>query len=447
MRIDNDEDYSASDSDEDYTENEKILLDKVRNRGKKFSDDKQEVFGVGGDESEDNEDDDDGDRSDLALSDVEGQEEDDLPDTRAWGKDKRKFYQTDYVDGDYGGFQGKDAQLAELEEEEARNLQKQLAQHLDDDDFGLDIFAKKAEEDDKQNEEIIKTDISKLSKRQKLQIMQKESPEFFNLVQDFQNKITVANLYLHPVLKKAEAGGIPQCKAVDFVQFKYELILNYCTNIYMYLLLKSSKANVQNHPLIKRLYQYRQLLLKLEPVYEEIIKPQIELILNEGTKEADTEKPKKTKKPLKLLTSMAKKTALEKLPKRKSSNEQAAEVVKRVKFDEGSLVKEKEKMKQKEMSSSEAEEEEAVENTEVIEEDEEEPSKRAITYEMAKNKGLTPHRKKEQRNPRVKHKLKFRKAIIRRKGAVREPRKELSRYGGEISGIKSTVSRSIKIKT
>lgn len=44
--------------------------------------------------------------------------------------------------------------------------------------------------------------------------------------------------------------------------------------------------------------------------------------------------------------------------------------------------------------------------------------KRAITYEMSKNKGLTPHRKKEQRNPRVKHKLKYRKALIRRKGAV-----------------------------
>lgn len=49
-----------------------------------------------------------------------------------------------------------------------------------------------------------------------------------------------------------------------------------------------------------------------------------------------------------------------------------------------------------------------------------ESSKRAITYEMAKNKGLTPHRKKEQRNPRVKHRMKYRKAVIRRKGAVRK---------------------------
>lgn len=45
-------------------------------------------------------------------------------------------------------------------------------------------------------------------------------------------------------------------------------------------------------------------------------------------------------------------------------------------------------------------------------------SKRAITYQIAKNKGLMPHRKKEQRNPRVKHRNRFRKAKIRRKGAV-----------------------------
>lgn len=49
----------------------------------------------------------------------------------------------------------------------------------------------------------------------------------------------------------------------------------------MYLLLKASKANVQNHPIIKRLYQYRQLLSQLEPVFEEIVKPQIEIMLKE----------------------------------------------------------------------------------------------------------------------------------------------------------------------
>ena len=155
-------------------------MNKVRNKQSRDSDSEGEVFGVGsGSESDD--------QSEIADSDVEGQEDkDDLPDIRAWGKKKNKFYNTDYVAQDYGGFQGKDAHLAELEEEEARNLQKQLAEQLDDDDFKLDLPTKVVQEDKATPEEIIKSDISKLSKRQKLQILQKESPEFFGLVEDFQ---------------------------------------------------------------------------------------------------------------------------------------------------------------------------------------------------------------------------------------------------------------------
>lgn len=41
--------------------------------------------------------------------------------------------------------------------------------------------------------------------------------------------------------------------------------------------------------------------------------------------------------------------------------------------------------------------------------------------QMAKNKGLTPKRKKIDRNPRVKHREKFRRAKIRRKGQVCTP--------------------------
>lgn len=44
--------------------------------------------------------------------------------------------------------------------------------------------------------------------------------------------------------------------------------------------------------------------------------------------------------------------------------------------------------------------------------------KRRITYAISKNKGLTPKRKREQRNPRVKHREKYRKATIRRRGQV-----------------------------
>ena len=44
--------------------------------------------------------------------------------------------------------------------------------------------------------------------------------------------------------------------------------------------------------------------------------------------------------------------------------------------------------------------------------------KRKLTYQISKNKGVVPYRKKEYRNPRVKHRMKYRKAQIRRKGQV-----------------------------
>ncbi|CAH1174267.1 unnamed protein product [Phaedon cochleariae] len=438
-----DEDYSPSESDEDYTENEKLLLENVRRGRQGYSDEEDDILGVAVEESESD------DQSDIAVSDVEGQEDDDLPDVRAWGKDKRKFYKTDYVDEDYGGFQGKDAQLAELEEEEAKNLQKQLAQQLDDDDFGLEFFAKKPEEEEKQDEVVIKTDLSMLSKKQKIQMLEKESPELFSLLEDFQVKMTNAKDYLSPVLHKYKKGEISNCKAIDFVQTQYELTLNYCTNIYMYLLLKSSKVNIQNHPVIKRLFQYRQLLLQLEPVFEEIIKPQIELLVKaEEPSEDPSGDNKSNKKRLKLLSSIVQKIQPPQLDKPKEIPTEKPK--KTVKF-EGIIDKIEVPSDDKPEIGDSSNDDDAEMDMEEVDSQqdtiENKNEKRPITYQMAKNKGLTPHRKKELRNPRVKHKLKYRKAVIRRKGAVREPRKELSRYGGEISGIKASVSRSVKIKS
>jgi U3 small nucleolar RNA-associated protein 3 len=76
------------------------------------------------------------------------------------------------------------------------------------------------------------------------------------------------------------------------------------------------------------------------------------------------------------------------------------------------------------------------------------PGERAISKTIMKNRGLVAHKSKLNRNPRVKKREQYRKALVRRKGQVREVRTdEGHKYGGEETGIKSGLSRSRKLGT
>ncbi|KAG5295132.1 Sas10/Utp3 family protein [Histoplasma ohiense] len=76
-----------------------------------------------------------------------------------------------------------------------------------------------------------------------------------------------------------------------------------------------------------------------------------------------------------------------------------------------------------------------------------EDGKRAITYAIAKNKGLTPRRSKDVRNPRVKKKKKYEEKK-KKLGSIRQVYKggeKRGGYGGELTGIKTNLVRSVKL--
>ncbi|KAG5362725.1 Something about silencing protein 10 [Yarrowia sp. B02] len=72
--------------------------------------------------------------------------------------------------------------------------------------------------------------------------------------------------------------------------------------------------------------------------------------------------------------------------------------------------------------------------------------KRAINYQILKNKGLTPHRKKENRNSRVKKRIKYEKAKKKLASTRAVYKQPTGAYAGEKTGIKKNLARSTKFR-
>lgn len=227
-------------------------------------------------------------------------------------------------------------------------------------------------------------------------------------------------------------------------------------------MLKSKRISVQNHPVVKRLVQFRSLLHQLETAGKSL-QPEIDNLLSkieektEITREDFVRTIVPPRKKLRILSSQKQPEIPKENNDKKAKNPKIKEnkTTSLTRDEENALDLVRRPKKFSEEATSSSDEDRTSQDLAVAddstnnppeEEEEEEIGKRGINYQIAKNKGLTPHRSKEQRNPRVKNRMKFRKAKIRRKGQIREPRKELQKYGGEMSGIKATVIRSVQLK-
>uniref|UniRef100_A0A8C4DG26 UTP3 small subunit processome component n=1 Tax=Dicentrarchus labrax TaxID=13489 RepID=A0A8C4DG26_DICLA len=392
-------------------------------------DDEEEVMALDDSESEDEEE-----GTDME-SDLEGKKEEDLPNEMAWGTKKKMFYDTDYV-----STKGKTQEELEAEEqeeeEEAKNIQKRLAANLSEEDYDLNFFKEFAVEEKDENktvekEERIVKDLKQMSKKEKMKLLKKDSPELLELIQDFKAKLTELKDELQPLVQMVKDGKIPPGKGADYLKTKQQLYLNYCTNISFYMVLKAKRIPAHNHPVIERLLTYRNLINELGSV-DARLAPQFRKLLSGEEKDNATSRPAEGKK--------TRQDSGETMPEVEEDSDSDLNEEAALRFYRD--VEERLKLKRK-GNTPEAEE---LEDNEDEEEEPDPDAKRGITYQMAKNKGLTPKRKKIDRNPRVKNREKFRRAKIRRKGQVRDVRREDKRYSGEMSGIRAGVKKSVKLK-
>lgn len=378
-------------------------------------------------ESEEGDDDDGG-------SSVQSETEASVDPSLSWGQRKKLYYDTDYGSKSRGRQSQQEVEEEEREEEaEAQLIQRRLAQALQEDDFGVswvEAFAKPVPQVNEAETRVVK-DLAKVSVKEKLKMLRKESPELLELIDDLKVKLTEMKDELEPLLQLVEQKIIPRGKGSQYLRTKYNLYLNYCSNISFYLILKARRDPVHGHPVIERLVTYRNLINKLSVVDQKLsseIRHLLTLKDGAGKKELNLKAKSMKTKPKSVSETSAAALAVRDLSDDSDFDEEAA-----LKYYKE--MEERQKLKRKKEENST--EEKALED---------QNAKRAITYQIAKNRGLTPRRKKIDRNPRVKHREKFRKAKIRRRGQVREVRREEQRYTGELSGIRAGVKKSIKLK-
>jgi len=469
------EEYFNDEIEAFATKDDKILLDidgaNSSEESDDIVDDEDEILKLDTDDSDMEEDDDiegyheskhkqdSEDNEDFFSEEESADGEEGLPSQKAWGRRKKEFYDSNLKDADHFENEEEEEIAVEEEEKEAMALQQRMVSHLDQEDFDFfDAEQKETNEVDEviemEEETHVVQDLQKLSKEEKVQLLMKESPELFVLLDDYETKLNDVIHKYHPLLLIARKGGKISKEGQEFIEVMHQLLLNYCLNISFYLALKAKRESVKDHPVIEKILEYKNLLSKVEP-FEKAVEDEILLILKKTTEPDDASLAADdmlSSHDIKTLAKQAKsmRTVVSK-PKAKADrpakqDPQRKRLKNEAKQDPWdyymSVAKKKEDKQKLVVDGSHIST--AMHNVENNEE--EEDGKRAITYEMAKNKGLIRKRKKENRNPRVKHKMKFKKAVVRRKSQVPAIRNEAVSYGGELTGIKSRVVKSVKIK-
>ncbi|XP_049849016.1 uncharacterized protein LOC126317083 [Schistocerca gregaria] len=229
------------------------------------------------------------------------EEDDKLPE---WGSNKEEYYKDKEESDDELSSSEDDI----AEEEEVKRLSKQRAlANLEEDylDSLSDAVSDKddsASSDGRQSVERDTGELAKerhrslesLSEAEKLAILKRDSPELLVLLKSLRGKIGEIQTRLAPAIQRVKDQELKTTKGLSYLETKYHILLNYCTNILFYLLLKSEGCEVRNHPVIEQLARTRIIMDKLRPL-DEKLKYQIDKLLKMGALGGGTNLPNASK--------------------------------------------------------------------------------------------------------------------------------------------------------
>jgi len=280
---DDDEDGSLGEHDEeddDDDEDEDAMIEREIARGGRAGELAKQAKAIGarlklqrGGEDND-EDEEDGEADDKGAD--------------LWGASKRHYY-----DADTAALEGSDAEeaFAEEEEEGARLEAARLAK-LRASDFGLDEDGQEEEEDEDSDDEEgseatmgahakgkvssnahsgveveeVTKQLDSLTAEQRSAALLADAPELLALLQDLTDTLSEARMRVGPVLQEIRSGGLATSEGISYLEAKYLLLLQYCTHIVFYILLKAEGRPVKDHPVITRLVELRAYMEKIRPI-------------------------------------------------------------------------------------------------------------------------------------------------------------------------------------
>lgn len=356
------------------------------------------VGDVKGRDESDDEDDQEDDESDSEVdfeSESDGDIADHLPSTNDFGANTRDYYQ-----GQPKSKKSKREKKTEAEESMKAEAEDALDRKRGHDSL-LENLAPEMSDDedvDGDNDETEKA-MEDMNSNEKVKLLKRQSPLLFPLVADFkhfESELTKVLLPLAKILDKADEAF------QRYTTNRLRLVRCYLLNITFFLRLRSKATpNLDQHPVVERLAQLRQLIDK-----------------------TSSDKAQDYSKAFLEAMSDEKKRKLGKVVPQSSSNVSGGS-----ESEDG----------------TDGDDDEATVKVLEIGQD---GKRRYVNRKIEKNVGLHKSRQKKRRNPRVKHRLAYEDAKKRRKGAIRTViTDQKKKYTGEQSGIRAGIKKSVRIKS